>query len=374
MSVHDDFWLDQITHPNDAQGDPLYGPVTPGHPHWQRFTTWRDLGPHGEYLRSEQIKWVWIHPNNGKIWHLEGPGRGREGVVLARELDGVMHAPFDIKYFEGAYMIGADPQRVDYPKRVVHFGVWIQPNGNAERPSPGGPFAHHMITDAWWQSWSREVPGYLGCWTRTHGWRWLKLLLGEAPKHDLKISPVANGNNTTMVSITAHAPQPFYAKRAITKVWAASQNDVIAHGVSTGVISIPNRGTWRAHPKYLIQGKGTATVQDGPEGKQIELPEIYTTDGAYIMVDTDPARQTIVTEKDPIDSQLYKYMRNSQLLDLLFHDELASKLPAQRRIPGGVGFNNPIPPRTVAHLKVTHDNPNATITVIMPQQYEMAWS
>lgn len=369
-----DFWEEDIRYPDDYQGNPLYGPVVPGHPRWQRFTNWHDLGPFGEQFRSENIKWVWIHPNNWKVWNLSGAARGREGMALATGVDGVMHAPFDIKYFRGPYMIGEDPQRVDYPKRVIHFGVHIQPNGNAQRPSPGGPFALHMITDSWWQSWSRDVPGYLGCFTRTHGWRWIKLLLGQAPNHDLRIDPTSNGNNTYRVDMQAHAPYPFYAKRSIAKKWAASQDDVIAHGVANGVIAIPNRGTWRAYPRFVIEGTGVATVQDGIGGPQITLPQIYDTDGGQVLVDTDPTKRTLTTAKDPIDTQLYKYMRNSQLIDVMFHDELESKLPAQRRIPGGIGFSNPIPPRTVAHLKVTHTNPNATITAIMPQQYEMAWA
>jgi len=49
-------------------------------------------------------------------------------------------------------------------------------------------------------------------------------------------------------------------------------------------------------------------------------------------------------------------------------------ISAQRRIPGGVLFDQPIPARTVAHLKVEHDNPQGSVTCVMPQHYRMAWS
>lgn len=368
------WWYDQINYPNDADGNNRYPPVDPRHPHWQRLGEWTDLGPNGEALRSEGITWVWIHPSNGRVWHLEGPRRGREGVALATELTGVLHPDFDTKYSEGPYIVGARPERTDWHKRTIHLGVWIQPNGSAQRASMGGPFALRMIEDMWWQSWSETVPGYLGCFTRTHGWRWIKLVLGEAPKPDLSISPNAHGNNTLRIDMTCVAPWPFYAKRALAKTWSAHLEDVNEYGVASGMITLPNRGTWHAYPKVLIRGAGQVSFQDGIDGDMIQLPKFYDTDGDYMMVDTDPSRQTITTAVDQVDDQIYKYMRNSQLLEVMMHDFLESKLPAQRRIPGGIGFSNPIPPRTVANLHVTHSNLSGSVTMIMPQPYRMSWS
>ena len=371
---HNDFWFENINYPNDAHGDPIYGEGVVGHPHFKRFTAWRDLGPNGEALRSEGITWVWIHPNNGRVWHLAGPRGGAEGVHLNKELTGVLHALFNIKYSEGPYIVGARPERVDWEKRIINLGVVVTGQQTANRKSKGGPFALRMIEDMWWQSWSETVPGYLGCFTRTHGWRWISLILGEAPKAKLSTSPNAHGNDTITVDMTVHAPWPFYAKRAVTRVWQAQLNDMDEHGICTGVIPLANRGTWVAHPKFLVRGHGNVTVQDGPDGRMVALPEFYASDGDYMLVDTDPSKRTITTEKDPVDTQLYKYLRNSQLLELLLHDTLQEKLPAQRRIPGGIGFDNPVPARTVANLKVTHDNYKGSVTVVLPQAYRMAWS
>ena len=371
--IQDDWWLDPPKYTNDAYGDNLYPNQNPTHPSWQRLANWFDLGRNGEYLRSTATKWVYIHPGNNKIWHLAGPGRGREGVVLAKELEGAMHPDFEIKYSEGPYIIGANPERVDYKKRTISLGVVVQPNLNAERPEEPNPFSYRLIEDCWWQSWSETVPGYLGSFTRTHGWRWLKVTLGEASKTAVSIDPVANGNNLMVWNMVIHAPWPFYSKRSLTRTWKANPANVRG-GVCEGIIKIANRGTWESWPKYLITGHGDVTIQDGTQGKIVTLPRFYSSDGDFMMVDTDPTKRTITTQKDPVDDQLYKYLRNSQLLDLILHDTTSSRLPAQRRIPGGIGFDGKIEPRSVANIKVTHTNPAGTITCVMPQYYRMAWS
>lgn len=373
--IHDDFYLDPPRYDRDAEGNEAYGPENPAHPSWRRMTKWGDLGKNGEYLRSTQTKWVYIHPSNNKVWHLAGPGRGREGVVLARELEGVMQPEFEILYSEGAYVVGAKPEKVNYKKRSISFGVVIQPNANAERIEEPNPFSYRLIEDSWWSSWSETVPGFLGSFTRTHGWRWLAVLLGEPSKTAISIDPVANDNNSMTWNMTIHAPWPFYAKRMLTRSWKATLDNLVANdGVAQGILSVANRGTWESWPKFLVEGAGQAWVQDGTDGPMVKLPKLYATDGAYMLVDTDPTKRTITTERDPVDSELYKYLRGSQLLELLLHDVTAARLPAQRRIPGGIGFDGKVPPRTVAHLKVRHDNPNGSVTCVMPQNYRMAWS
>lgn len=372
-SLNSDWLLDPPKYTLDAYGQPTYNPENPTHPSWRRMTNWNDLGRNGEYLRSTQTKWVYVHPSNNKVWRLAGPGRGREGVVLARELEGVMQPEFEIRYSEGPYLVGATAERVDYRKRTISLGVAIQPNLNAERPEEPNPWSYRLIEDSWWNSWSESEPGFLGCFTRTHGWRWLRVTLGEATKTSLSMDPVANGNNSMLWNMTLHAPWPMYSKRPLTRTWKADL-DTLVDGKCDGIIKIANRGTWESWPKYLITGHGDVTIQDGTGGKMVALPRFYSSDGAYMMVDTDPTKRTITTEKDPVDSQLYKYLRNSQLLDILLRDVTASRLPAQRRIPGGVGFEGKIEPRSVANIRVSHSNYNGTITAILPQSYRMAWA
>lgn len=368
-----DFEYPNIGYPDDAYGNPRYPEPDPRHPSWQRLSNWFDLGRNGEQLRSMETTWVYTHPFNWRIWHLAGPRMGREGVNLATSLEGVMQPAYEIKYQSGAYIVGAEPERVDYDKREIHLGVWVA-GGTAAANMPG-PFRYRMIDDAWWSSWSETVPGYLGCFTRTHGWRWIQVLMGEATKGPLKHDPAAFGNNAVLWNIIAHAPYPMYAKRSLTVLWKSSAALVSAgDGWARGVIAVANRGTWRAHPKFIVTGPGKVRVQDGIDGKMVPLPEFYDSDGEFMMVDTDPTRQTITTTNEPVDNALAKFLSNSQLLEAMFHDQVQRATPAQRRVPGGVLFDQPIPARTVAHLVVEHDNPQGTVTCVMPQHYRMAWS
>lgn len=371
--MHDDFYLEPIKYPNDPWGNSRYPQMNPAHPHWQRMASWHDLGVHGERLRSTKTRWVYTHPSNGKIWRLSGPGAGSEGVMLLKELDGVLDPPIEQRYSEGPYVVGAVRERTDYKRRQIDLAVVIQPNANPNRTQEPNEFSGWRIFDSWCNSWSAEEPGYLGCFTRIHGWRWLKVILGQESKTTLSTDP-AESRGMFVMNMKVDAPYPFFTKPALTATWKAAQDDVDEHGIAHGTISIANRGTWRAWPKFLVKGSGDVTIQDGIGGRMIKLPRLYASDGAYMMVDTDPTRKTIITEKEPIDSQIYKYLRNSQLLNIILSDTLSRTLPAQRRIPGGVSFDNPIPPRTVAHIRVTHSNPNGSVTCIMPQHYKMAWS
>lgn len=372
-----DFEYPNIDYPNDAHGNPHYPEPDPRHPSWVRLSSWQDLGRNGNQLRpgSEggDISWVYTHPYNWRVWHISGKHAGREGVELATSLDGVMDPDYEIKYQSGAYIVGAEPERVDYPMRQIHMGVWIL--GNTAAANMHGPFRYLMIEDAWRQSWSETVPGYLGCFNRVHGWRWLQVLKGKGDSQPMKLSPTAYGNNAMLMNFTADAPYPMYAKRSLTAMWKNSA-DLVSNGdgVGRGTIAIANRGTWRNHPKFIVTGRGNVSVQDGIGGKMVKLPEFYDSDGAYMMVDTDPTRQTITTANEPVDDKLAKFLSNSQLLEAMFHDQVQRATPAQRRVPGGVLFDQPIPARTVAHLRVEHDNPQGTVTVVMPQHFRTAWA
>ncbi|AFN37717.1 minor tail protein [Mycobacterium phage MacnCheese] len=371
--IHDDFWLDPPKYTQDAYGNDLYLPENPSHPSWRRMSNWHDLGPNGERLRSDKTKWVYVHPSNNKLWQLRGGAEGREGVMLARELEGVDDLDYEIRYSEGAYTIGSKPERVDYKMRKVNAGVQIQPPANPWRPEEPNGFSYGLIHASWNASLSEKVPGFLGCFTRVTGWRWLPVLKA-ASKVTFSTDPRAFDNNSVTLPLNFEAPWPMFAKRAKTKLWQATLDDLDQHGLAHGTIAVGNAGTWDSWPKYLITGHGDVQIEDYGTGRMIDMPTFYASDGSYMLVDTDPTKRTITTESDPVDTQLYKYLRNSQLLDILLHDQLAAQLPAQRRIPGGIGFDGKVPPQTIAAVKVTHSNPNGSVTMYMPQYFRGAWS
>lgn len=388
LDFDDEFYIDISKYPNDFEGNPAYAPVDFAHPSWNRFTRWEDMGQWGDILRGEDPQWVWMHPaTNWKVWHLSGPREGIEGAVLAEGLDGVYEVDFEHRYSNGPNMIGAERERTDYQMGVVDFGVVINPNGNRNRlGTSGSKMEMNKIESSFRRSFSDKVPGFLGCFTRESGWRFIPAILGGKWRRDSKKSPTAHGNATNILSGTLHLPWPLFAKRAVTDVWKPDQATIIRDGYAKHTFSIANKGTFEAAPKFIFRGtsrdditidgrKGFGTrVQDGTGGKMVPIPNLLKDDGAYMFVDTDQSRQTLTTEKEPIDGQIYRNMRQSQFLQLLLHDELTAKLPAQRRVPGGIDFDNVTPALSVAHITVTHTNPEGSVEMIMPQYYRASWS
>lgn len=386
-SIFDGFYVDDMpAYQNDYLGNPAYLPADPAHPDWQRYSRWEDMGPRGDILRGESPQWFWMHPHtNWKRWDLSGPREGIQGVVLAKGLTGVEDMEFEHRYSKGPYLIGAERERTDYMMGVVDFGVWINPTANINRPA-GGVMGMSAIEDSFRRSFDEKVPGFLGSFTRNHGFRWIPAIKGAKWKRDSEKSPTAHGNQTSMLSGTLHMPWPLWAKRAKTETWSPDQMDIARDGYAKHTFHIANLGSFEACPKFIVRGESAddvmidgkrgygVRIQDGNDGKMVPIPNLLPFDGSFSFVDTDPARQTITTEKEPVDGQIWKTLRQSQFLELLLHDELDARLPAQRRIEGGIEFDNPIPPNTVAHITVTHTNVNGSVEMILPQYFKASSS
>ena len=418
-------------------------------------------------LRSTEMKIVYVgipdpdyktdeYPDGGarRWWDLAGALAGRQALTLAPQLKGTMHLPFQQVLTEGAYQIGSTYERTNYLKREIGLGVQVSTS-----MEPDTSFRYRMLEQRWWASWSEKEDGYLGCFTRTHGWRWLRVRLAEEPKTAFELDPTAFENNFMQWDMTIVATSPFWCKRIETSSWANLEetstplnellptlisrlgggemtgrpvDDILVaigkilngdiEGVAEGIIKqvtnfgaellglvppnkrmpkttlrdepltarladmllvpgvdvgeatlkIPNRGTWESWPKYLVSTPGYVWIQDGIGGDMVMLPLLHTTDGDVVMIDTDPLNRTLTGAKDPVDPLFYRILRNSQLIDFLLSDIVDSTEPLQRRM-GGKGFQNPIPKRTLASLKVRHSDPNGTITAYMPQRFRMAY-
>jgi len=363
-----------------ADGTPIYEPVDARHPGWQRFTDWDDLGPWGRQLRGRATKVVYLSPDGRRLWNIGGDWAGKEGVVLDQRLQGSMHVPFDQRYSAGAYMIGEELERTDYRKRVFNLGVILGPHINylARRRFADNEFSYRMLEEKWWADWPehhRTPAGFWGQFTRTHGWRWIRVRYGDANDQAIDLDPVAYGNNAQAWSMTIHGQFPFYSKRPFTRVWRNDLANAQINGRNHGVLPMPNRGDWPQWPKFIIEGSGTVTIQDGITDRMVELPKIYPSDG-MILCDTDPSKRTLTASVDPVDNVFWQLIRNSEILDYLLGDITAadSGVPVGRRMPGGIGFTSQIPAKSNAHIKVTHTNPAGTITAILPQWYKMGWA
>ncbi len=373
--------IDDWTRPD---GTPIYAPVSDRHPGWQRFTSWYDLGPWGKQLRGKHTKIVYVSPDGERLWNLSGDWAGKEGVVLAPNFQGSMHMPFDQRYSAGAYQLGEELERTDYRKRVFNLGVFVGPHINylSRRRYPDNEFSYRMIEEKWWADWPehhRAPAGYWGEFTRTHGWRWIRVRQGEANDQALELDPVAYGNNSQAWAMTLHAQFPFYSKRPYTTVWKNDASNAQLNGRNNGVFYLPNRGDWDQWPKYIVEGfsKGgdTVTIQDGITDRMVELPEFFETDG-MVLVDTDPAKRTLTASTDAVDTWYYKLIRSSEVLDYILGDisNADSGVPVGRRMPGGIGFASQLPKKASTAIRVTHTNPNGKITAIVPQWYRMGYA
>ncbi|AKF14454.1 minor tail protein [Mycobacterium phage FlagStaff] len=388
VNFDDEFYYDTPKFPLDFEGNPAYLPTDYAHPSWQKMTRWEDLDPR---LRSEDVSWFWMHPNtNWKVWHIAGPREGTEGVVMAKGLSGVDDLEFEHRYSNGPYLIGAERERTDYQMGVVDIGFVINPPVNVNRKSSltaqSGKMAMLTIEDSFRQSFSDTVPGFLGCWTRASGLRWIPAIKGAKWKRDSEKSPMANGNAVNILSTTLHMPWPLYAKMAITDEWRPDPVVIQRDGFARHTFSIANKGTFECAAKFIVRGtsrdditidgkKGYGVrIQNGTGGNMIPIPNLLSDDGDYVFVDTDPSRQTLTTELEPIDGQIYRTLRQSQFLELLLKPQLDAKLPIQRRIPGGIDFDAMIPPKSVAHIDVTHTNAEGSVEMIVPQYYRSSWS
>lgn len=301
---------------------------------------------------------MYIGPN-GLRWDLFGRHAGRQGVTLGPELQGFYHLPFEQLFTEGAYQMGATYERTNTLKRVINLGVVLGYNRSAE--------AYRQIESNWWDSWPPETPGWLCVHTPVTGWRFTQVQQAKPVETSMKLDPTAFGNNGMQWDMQIVAAKPWFAKRMLTDSWTAHPETNALLGYDEFTFHIANKATMPAYPKFIYTGPGKCWVQDGMTDKMIELPELSADDG-YVTVDTDPAERTFKGSNDPTDNLFYKYLRQSRILDFLLHDLDALGLPVWRRA-NGIRFDSPIPPRTVANLKVRHDHPGGQVFVYMPQRY-----
>lgn len=346
--------------------------------------------------RAMETKIVYIGID-GSYWNLNGNYAGQEGLTLAPQMSGFFHLPFRTLWSEGPYQIGAVYERTDYNKREINMGVQV----NVDFGDSSG-WRYRMLEQRWWDAWSAESDGTLCCFTRTHGWRFLRVRLAEEPKTAFEIDPAAFGNNFMQWDMNIVAAQPYWFKRMTKAIWKNSPStstnwttvegmlrdrdlvnqflgDVLAGSggslipgkdVGAGILRAANKGDNPAWPRFVVSAPGRAWIQDGINGKMVPLPLLTNRDGT-MLVDTDPMSRTLTCETDPVDPLLYQIMRNSQLLDVIFGDSLDSTLPVWRRFKGR--FTTPIPARTVANLKCYHSDPNGTVTMLVPQRFQRAY-
>jgi hypothetical protein len=332
---------------------------------------------------------------DGSYWNLTGNYAGKEGVTLAQHVTGLMHLPFNTLVSEGPYQIGATYERTDVKKRTINIGVQV----NVHTTGTDTLWSYRRIEERWWRAWSFKEDSWLGCYTRSHGWRWLRVRLSEDPKTPFVLDPVAFDDGFMQWDMVVVALQPYWLKATKASKWvnsastsmnwytveqlvAAAENTfseiltgqggtlVPGHDIGSGVLKAWNHGDVAEWPKFLVSSPGRAWIQDGNGGAMIPLPVTTDQDGT-VLVDTDPMARTLTCSTDPVDPLLYRILRNSELLQVLLGDVVNSTQPINKRFYGR--FTTPIPPRSLANIKVFHSDPTGTVAMLVGQRFEKAY-
>lgn len=324
-------------------------------------------------LQGMDMQVIYISPDN-QLFHLHGKDAGREGVRLNTQLQGEQHWPFELVTTKGAFIYGADIERVNVNERMISFGIIV----GGDSPRHLTPYQYHLAEDHWWNGQDENRDGWLGIFTRFSGWRWIKVRPSKTVDTAQKKSPMANNQNTAMWDVNWIAGTPFYSKVTFKDVWTASLKnfapaDGLALGETTdprpykGTIVLANRGDLPAPVKYIVSSPGTAAVSDNGQPRMVELPQTIASDGNYL-VDTEEGHRALTAATERIDNIFYQQARASKILEFVLHDIGSLGEPLGYRF--NKRFLYTIPPRTIAHLKVEHSSVAGQIAAFVPQRYK----
>lgn len=300
----------------------------------------------------------------GNLTHLNGPFAGREGVSLYKNLQGEQHFPFEQVVTEGAYQFGSTIERVNYLARKINCRVFIG------RPGMNN-ITYRMCEDRFWRGQDEALGGYFGVFTRFSGWRFAEVWPAKTVDTAQKDDPVMYDNNAAVWDVNWLAPRPYYTTPAfMSQPWKARDaGKPDRFGFYHGTLAVPNIGDIASYVEYLVtNGEGTCIVQDNISERTVQIPHIFDTDG-QVLIDTDPTQKTLVAESDPHDDLLWKQLRAAGLLNFYLVGTLLSQSEALW-LRGYVRFMYTVPPNTVAHLHVKHNNPDAQIVAKLQQRYK----
>lgn len=346
-------------------------------------------------------KVIWIGCD-GSYWNLAGNYAGKEGLTLAPHIAGLMHSPFESIFSEGPYMIGGFYERTDYKKREINFGVQVGVDFGPDTSS----WRYRLLEQKWWRSWSPSQQGCLCVYTRTHGWRFMFLQLGESPKTPMELDPGAFENNFMQWDIVAVGTQPFWQRKMVVDTW--KNNGLTATpqvGGSTGGIiyllehllnpflggllqgaggvlvpgknvgkhtfNLWNNGDFPAWPKFISSAPGVVWIQDGPGGNMLQLPNTTTAVGP-LLIDTDPTARTVSSATDPNDPLLYEILTATDQMNLVLNPKAAA---SQKGIWSQFRqfFTTPMPPHTQSAIQVYHSDPTGSVMMYVPQQFDKSY-
>lgn len=297
---------------------------------------------------------------NGNLTHLQGSNAGNEGVTMMQILQGEHQLPFEQVVTESAFQWGATIQRTNYLKRLINLRVGI---GGASFTE----YQYMLCDNRWWEGQDETQDGWLGVYSRWNGWRWIPVRPYRTVDTAQQMSPNAFGNNMAIWDVTWICQRPFYTKPTVFDTWSAQGMTKNKAGYYTGTITLANQGDMQAYVAYLINGSGLCQVQDNNSNTMVTLPKLLDTDGPGLC-DTDPMERTLTAANDAFDTDYYNLAKSSNVLNFfLTGNKTAGQHWWQR---GYTRFVYSVPAETIVQFNVAHTNPNATVTVMLPQRFK----
>jgi hypothetical protein len=308
-------------------------------------------------LQGLDTTMIYLAPN-GDVTHLAGPNAGQEGVYLYKVLQGEQQLPFEQVVTESAFQWGATIQRTNYTKRLINFRVMIV--GDSQ-------YTYQLCDNRWWDGQDETQDGWLGVYTRFGGWRWIPVRPYQTVSTAQNDDPVMYGNNAAIWDITWISQRPWYSKETLYDTWSAAGTTQNQYGYYTGTVVVANQGDMPTYVQYLVNGSGLCTVQDNNSNNMVALPEILDIDGPCL-VDTDPMERTLTAASDAFDDEYYQYLQSAGVLNFFLTGVNSTAEPWWMR--GYTRFVYNVPPLTTMQYNVWHNNPNATVTVMVTQRYK----
>jgi len=239
---------------------------------------------------------------NGRVWHLQGAGAGREGVTLSRQA-GYMFAPTSLIVAEGARQDGATFLRSVRSKKEWDFHVLIK--ADTVR-------GFHAVHDAWFRGWSTDTPCTVGTFTRHQGWRYQCFQLDTAPDPQIDMDPAYNAAQVYLMSATAMDPLEKHFDE--TDIWVNSD------GLNEGVVMGRNAADQPAWPRYTMNGPGRFHIQDPTPGdllRVVETPLLGA--GEELRIDTHPRHRTarVYSDAEPSGRNVWGQLAGRRWLTAL---------------------------------------------------------
>lgn len=308
-------------------------------------------------LQGLDTTMVYLAPN-GNLTHLSGINAGQEGVYLYQNLQGEHQLPFEQVVTESAFQWGATIQRTNYNKRLINFRVAIV------APSE---YQYLLCDNRWWEGQDETKDGWLGVFTRWNGWRWIPVRPYRTVDTTQQQSPNAYGNNVAIWDVTWICQRPYYTKETLSGTWSAQGLTKNKQGFYTGTVTLANQGDMQSYVQYLINGAGTAKVQDNNSSTMVTLPQLFASDGPGL-VDTDPQERTLTAANDAFDTDYYQLAQASSVLNFFLTGNDDSAEHWWQR--GYTRFVYNVPAESIVQFNVAHTNPNATITVMLSQRFK----